>query len=412
MNDAERTEAQTVTFANGLSLVYVRRDTVAEFFGVVARVGSRDEGDTQHGLAHFVEHTIFKGTSNRRASSIINCMENVGGELNAYTTKEETYVYSIFPSGNLSRSVRLIADLVINSVFPDDELDKEREVVGEEIDSYLDTPSEAVFDDFEDLMFDGSTLGHNILGDKKSLEGFDSSECRGFLRRYYVPSNMVVFYLGAEPLSKVEAMVRQRFENLRGGSVVEHHGDFAARQCFAQAKGDGDNHQAHTVMGATVPSLYSPDRYAYALINNILGGPGMNSRLNVALRERRGLVYSVESSIASYSDCGLLTIYYGCNPEDNARCRRLVETELRRMCDTPMTKIALERAKRQYIGQMTVASASAEQTILSAARSMLFRGRIIPAGEVIEKIKAVTPEGILAAASRLSPDAFSSLTLC
>ena len=400
-----------MTFANGLSLVYVHRDTVAEFFGVVARVGSRDEDDTQHGLAHFVEHTIFKGTSNRRASSIINCMENVGGELNAYTTKEETYVYSIFPHGNAARSVGLIADLVINSVFPDEELDKEREVVGEEIDSYLDTPSEAVFDEFEDMLLEQSSLGHNILGDKESLARFHSEECCAFLRKYYVGSNMVTYYLGSEPFAKVAAMVARHFEELPAGDVSHDYISRFSTYPVWDMKGDGDNHQAHTVMGAIVPSLYSPERYAMALLNNLLGGPGMNSRLNVSLRERRGLVYSVESSISTYSECGVMSIYFGCNPEDNDRCRRLVGRELSKLMKNGLTPTALKRAKRQYIGQMTVASASSEQTILSAARSMLFRGRVIPASKVIDSIMAVTADDIENAIAYLDIRNIWALTL-
>lgn len=409
-----QSEYTIMTLDNGLQFVHVRRPSVAEIFGVATRVGSRDELPGQYGLAHFVEHTIFKGTASRRASSIINRMETVGGELNAYTTKEETYVYSIFPNGNVTRAATLIADLVADSVFPDSELDKEREVVAEEIDSYLDTPSEAVYDDFEDMIFAGSSLGHNILGNIADLSHFNSQVCRQFLKRHYYGGNMVAFYIGSESAVKVEALLRRHFAGILSDSG---EGNTPRRQevvdvpRFDKTKGDGSNHQGHTVMGARIPSLYSPQRHAFALINNILGGPGMNSRLNVALRERRGLVYSVESSLAMYSDCGLMTIYFGCNPEDTGRCRRLVENELRRLLDSPMTERSLARAKRQYVGQLTLSTASAEQSILSAARSLLFRGEVVTPKDIATQIDRLTPSDLYAAASYLAPGSFSSLTL-
>lgn len=411
----------------GLRFVHIYRDTVAEIFGTATKVGSRDELPGQYGLAHFVEHTIFKGTPTRRASSIINCMETVGGELNAYTTKEETYVYSIFPQGNVSRAVKIIGDLVNNSSFPDNELDKEREVVSEEIDSYLDTPSEAVFDDFEDLIFAGTPLGHNILGNSADLAGFDSRVCREFLHRYYRPDNMVAFYIGSESPDKIYRLLETQFpgkdavsdagqsENTchtpgmsQGALSKDSH---ALNAPFYTERGDGSNHQGHTVMGVVIPSMYSPGRQIFALVNNILGGPGMNSRLNVSLRERRGLVYSVESSLAMYSDCGLMTIYFGCNPEDTARCKKLVARELQKLVIEGITETALRRAKRQYIGQLAIATASTEQTILSAARSLLFRNEVIPVTAAIDAIQSLTADDISRVASYLDPSNFSSLTL-
>lgn len=413
----------------GLRFVHIYRDTVAEIFGTATRVGSRDELPGQYGLAHFVEHTIFKGTPTRRASSIINCMETVGGELNAYTTKEETYVYSIFPQGNVRRAVKIIADLVNNSSFPDNELDKEREVVLDEIDSYLDTPSEAVFDDFEDLIFAGTSLGHNILGNSADLAGFDSRVCREFLHRYYRPDNMVAFYIGSESPDKIYRLLEANFSvNGNASDIVfllrDNIGENSPKQqtlvstdspvknpTFDIERGDGSNHQGHTVMGVVIPSMYSPDRQIFALVNNILGGPGMNSRLNVSLRERRGLVYSVESSLAMYSDCGLMTIYFGCNPEDTSRCKKLVLRELQKLVTEGITETALNRAKRQYIGQLAIATASTEQTILSAARSLLFRNEVIPVTAAIDAIQSLTTDDVSRAATYLDPYNFSSLTL-
>lgn len=406
-----RSDYTVLTLDSGLRMVHVRRDTVAEIFGAATRVGSRDEMPGQYGLAHFVEHTIFKGTASRRAGSIINCMETVGGELNAYTTKEETYVYSIFPRGNAVRAISLIADLVKDSVFPQGELDKEREVVAEEIDSYLDSPSEAVFDDFDDMIFAGSPLGHNILGDTRSLVTFNSQVCRDFLDRYYRVSAMTLFYIGSESVSKMARIAETRFAGLRDGEVMRESVSPQAVGRFDETHGDGSNHQGHTVMGARIPSMYSPRRHAFALLNNIVGGPGMNSKLNIALRERRGLVYSAESSLSMYSDCGLMTIYFGCNPEDTPRCKRLVENELRRLSDSMLPESALRRAKRQYIGQLTISTASSEQTILSAARSLLFREEVITPADIARHIDSLTPADLHEAATTLQPEYFSSLTL-
>ena len=400
-----------VTLSSGLRLVYIKRNSVAEIFGVATKVGSRDEMPGEYGLAHFVEHTIFKGTSKRRANSIINCMESVGGELTAYTTKEETFIYSIFPQGNALRAINLISELVNNSIFPNNELDKEREVVAEEIDSYLDSPSEAVYDDFDDMLFAGSPLGHNILGNKESLGSFNSDVCRMFLNRFYRVSNMVVFYIGNESLSKISKRIEANFGELREGEIKRDNKSPIITKRFEEIRGDGSNHQGHTVMGAPIPSIYSPERHSYALINNILGGPGMNSRLNVSLRERRGLVYSVESSLAMYSDIGVMAIYFGCNPEDTQRCKRLIETELRRISDYQIPESTLRRAKRQYIGQLTIATASTEQTILSAARSVLFRNKVVTPKDIAKQIERLTSVEIHAAAQMLHPDNLSSLTL-
>lgn len=402
----------TLRFDNGLRMVHIHcSDSHVEYCGTAVRVGSRDEDSSRHGLAHFVEHTIFKGTIRRSASRIINHMEAVGGELNAYTTKEETYVYSVFPRGNFRRAVDLIADLILNSQFPDRELDKEREVVAEEIDSYLDSPSEAVFDDFDDLIFKGCSLGHNILGSRKTLDTFNSSTCLEFVRHYYSAPNMVFFYLGHLPSDKVASLVESRFNGLPDHEVKHDYRPADATLRFDERRRDADNHQAHTVMGCIVPSFYSEERFALSLLNNILGGPGMNSRLNVSLRERRGLVYSVDSTLSLYTDLGLISIYSGCNPEDNNRCIALIRKELDKISSQQLSPRTLEAAKRQYLGQQIVASASLEQIALGAARSMLFTGEILTREQVVARINTLTPDSVAKVAAYLNPSRFSILTL-
>lgn len=397
-----------LTYANGLRLVHLHRPGAAVgYFGVMVRAGSRDEAPDEHGLAHFVEHTIFKGTDSLPAMSILNRMESIGGELNAYTTKEETVVYTVFPGGNLNRAARLVADLVINSRFPAEELDREREVVADEIDSYLDQPSEAVFDDFEELIFAGNPLAHNILGRRDTLTAFTSERCRAYLRRWYVPGNMVAFYAGPLPAGRAAETIGRAFATLSGHMPVRTPQAPEPRQ-FEGVSRPVDTHQAHTVIGAPTGGFNSPDRYAMALFTNIIGGPGMNSMLNIRLRERLGLVYNVEASTDIFTDCGLLTVYYGCDPADNRRCERLVRSVVRSVADGAITPARLQKAKRQYLGQMILSGENVENRILGLARQTLLRGYVIPRAEVAERINSLTCSDIADFAASLQ---LSRLTL-
>lgn len=403
-------EPTYITLDNGLRIVCITAATPVEYFGVTVNSGSRDEQPGFHGLAHFVEHTIFKGTSHRKSYHIINRMESVGGELNAFTTKEETTIYSIAPKGNLARAAELVSDLVRNSVFPEKEIERERDVVRDEIDCYLDSPADAVYDDFEDLIFAGSQLGHNILGNREDLDRFSPPVCREYLRGNFTASRMVVFYFGPASAERVRNAVERNF------SAILTEVNPLARKApvpvapFRKEK-QIDSHQAHTVIGAQIPGMFEVDRFTLGLATNILGGPGMNSRLNVALRERRGLVYVVDASTSLLSDCGLFTIYYGCDPADNGRCRDLVERELKRLSTEALTPRALAAAKSQYLGQLTVASGNHDQSALSAACTTLFMNRIPTVEEETARINAITPESLLETAAMLSPERMSVLTL-
>lgn len=399
-----------LTLPAGLRIVYHREESMVEYCGLAVNAGSRDENPAEFGLAHFVEHTIFKGTDRRRAWHIINRMETVGGELNAYTTKEETMVYSVFPAGNLARAAELIFDLAANSMFPGSELDKEREVVADEINSYLDTPAEAVFDDFEDMIFAGSQLGHNILGSVDTVAKLTSTDCRRYLRRNYTPGNMVFFYSGPAALGAVERLATRLSAMLPSADSERTARETppAANQ-FVTSRGVG-SHQAHTVIGARIPGMYDIDRQALALLTNILGGPGMNSLLNVALRERRGLVYSVDASTAIYTDAGLFTVYFGCDPEDNDRCVKLTLREIDRLAETPLSERALSKAKKQFLGQLTVGSENREQLTLGTARATLYYGRALTPAQVYDRVMQVTPDRLLSLAATIA-SAPSILTL-
>ncbi len=390
------------TLPSGLRLVhlYIPGSAVG-YCGADVLVGSRDEDAATHGLAHFVEHTIFKGTSRRSSWHIINRMEAIGGELNAYTTKEETVVYTAFPRGNLARAAELIADLITSSTFPAAQLDKEREVVADEIDSYLDSPADAVFDDFEDLAFRGTSLGHNILGTREALDTFSPELCREYLHRWYVPSNMVIFSAGPTTPERTFRTLERAFESKFGAWEAPERpaSTFEIQDATFSESRALDTHQAHTVLGTHIPGYCSDMRYPIALYSNIIGGPGMNSLLNVALRERRGLVYTVEASTGLYSDCGLLTVYYGCDPDDNARCDRLVRSTLAELAEHPISVRRLDAAKKQYIGQMILARQNLENRILSIARQALLLGRVIAADESLDAIRSVSPATIASLAA-------------
>ena len=395
--------------ANGLRIIHRRSESPVEYCGLAVKAGSRDESPEQYGLAHFVEHTVFKGTDHRRSWHIINRMESIGGDLNAYTSEEVTVLHSSFPSGHLDRAVELMADLVAYSRFPSVQIEREREVILDEVDSYLDSPSEAIFDDFNDLLFEGSALGHNILGNEQTISSFTPDICRDFLSKYYTPGNMVFFYMGPTAPDKVFRCVERHMSVLHHTTPERPQATPPAVRPFDISRVH-DTHQAHTVIGARIPGMYADKNRAFALLNNIIGGPCMNSLLNVALRERKGYVYSVDSYTSLFTDCGELTIYFGCDPEHVKPCRRITFDILSRMAESPMKPSALEAAKKQYIGQMTVGSDNSEQVAISTGRAVLFNGYAAPREEIVERINSITPEDIRRAAEFIAPDKCSILT--
>lgn len=411
-------EYQYFTTSRGLKIIYLNTNSNAEYCGVDVAVGSRNEDSENFGIAHFIEHTIFKGTKKHTANYISNCMEQVGGELNAYTTKDETVIYSIFPKGNINRAVSLIADLVINSTFPDEQLDRERDVVLDEIDSYRDTPAEAIYDDFEEYLFEGTPMAHNILGNKNTIKTFDSVKCTTFLTKYYTASNMIFFYMGPTKPAKVLATVEKYFADisntgLRGYDAITNTFNTLPVNKVCNI----DSHQSHTIIGTLLPGVSSKLRFPLALLTNILGGPGMNARLNTILREERGLVYTIEATTSFYNNCGTFTIYFGCDEEDNDKCKQLIFKEIDKYTKTKLTKLQLDKAKRQYLGQLIVSGENKEQLALSAAHEYLVN--VMSAKENtepehisshLEEINDITPDDIFQAAQIISPEKLSVLT--
>lgn len=405
-------EYQSHILPNGLTVIHQQRDSKVSYCGVAVKVGSRDESAEQYGVAHFVEHTIFKGTLRRKSWHILNCMESVGGELNAYTTKEETNVYSAFPSEYYPKAVDLLADLVCNSQFPQTELDKERDVVLDEIASYRDSPSEAVYDDFEDMIFAGSGLGHNILGTSESLEQLNSRECMQFLSRHYRADNMVFFSYGNIVFDKLCRLVEKQFlfrENADGvvGTGCDHAGIDVVP--FSKTVKLG-NHQSHTIFGAKTFSMYDERRFALSVLNFMLAGPGMNSLLNVALREKRGYVYTVESNATLYSDTGLLAIYFGCDANHVSPCLRLIRHTLEDIANGKLTQHKLDAVKRQIVGQLLLSTENHENMALGLGKAMLNHRRVMSLQDTCEQLSTVTREQIATLSEQVLKNA-SVLTL-
>ena len=399
------------TLYNGLRFVHTEFAGAAAYCGVAVGAGSRDDGEGFAGRAHFVEHTLFKGTPRRRSWHISNRLERVGGELNAYTTKEETVVYANVPAGYAFRALDLLADIVADSIFPEGELRKERAVVEEEIKSYLDSPEESVYDEFEGLIYAGSDMAHNILGSAQSVAALGQRECRSFLERHYTPGNMVAWCAG--PLRSADAlrMAERAFARLARPDCGRVRVAPPVAPPF-DIQRDEEGYQAHTVMGMRAFDRNDPRRFALFLLNNYFGGPSMNSRLTQELRDKRGYVYAVDSSVALMSDCGLMQVYFGADRDRVGRCCRIVRRELEALASECLSPTALQNAKRQYVGQLLVASDNRENIAMNAAKSVLYYGEARDVRLTAAAIAEVSAEDVRSVAELLASQGFSRLTLC
>lgn len=395
------------TLSNGLRIIHEPSSSKVAYCGFAVDAGTRDEAENEQGIAHFVEHLIFKGTRKRKAWHILNRMENVGGDLNAYTNKEETVIYSAFLTEHFGRALELLADIVFHSTFPQNEIEKETEVIIDEIQSYEDTPSELIFDDFEDMIFRNHPLGRNILGRPDLLKKFRSEDAMAFTSRFYQPSNMVFFVLGDFNFQKIVRQVEKLLVDLPL-VTVENQRTIPPLYVPEQLVVHKETHQAHVMIGSRGYNAYDDKRTALYLLNNILGGPGMNSRLNVSLRERRGLVYTVESNLTSYTDTGAFCIYFGTDPEDVNTCLKLTYKELKRMRDVKMTSSQLMAAKKQLIGQIGVASDNNENNALGMAKTFLHYNKYESSESVFRRIEALTAEGLLEVANEMFAEEYLS----
>ena len=401
-------EVSTITLV-GTPSIYSCQPSFSDvaYCGFAVDAGTRDELENEQGMAHFVEHLIFKGTQKRKAWHILNRMENVGGDLNAYTNKEETVIYSAFLTEHFGRAFELLADIVFHSTFPQREIEKETEVIIDEIQSYEDNPSELIFDDFEDLIFRGHPLGRNILGNPELLKTFHSEDAAAFTSRFYHPGNMVFFVWGNLYFKQIIRLAEKLLADVPAVTVDNRR---TPPSLYTPEKlvVHKDTHQAHVMIGSRGYNAYDDKRTALYLLNNILGGPGMNSRLNVSLRERRGLVYNVESNLTSYTDTGVFCTYFGCDPDDVDTCMRLVMKELKNLRDTKMTSLQLAAAKKQLIGQIGVASDNNENNALGMAKTFLHYNKYESSEAVYQRIEQITPEILLEVANEMFAEDYLS----
>lgn len=397
-------EYHTMCLDSGLRIVHQHNASHVGYCGFVVDCGTRTESSPQdYGIAHFIEHIIFKGTRTRDAWHINQRMESVGGELNAYTTKEDTTFYSTFLAHDFDRACELLCDLMCNATAPQHELEKEQEVVIEEIDSYRDTPSELIYDEFENRLFAGQPLGHNTLGSAETVHGFDSRRCLDFIARNYRPDRMVFFSYGPMEWNKVCNAVK-KYYRCAAQSSEEREPSAAANAVVFPSQPQVVNmglHQSHCIVGARAYPIGHPRRTALALLNNMLGGPGMNSRLNQQLREKRGLVYTVESTVVPFTDDGYFSVYFGCDHADRDRCVRLCKNELRKFIDRKLTPRQLAAAQKQLKGQLALSTANLENNALMLGKNIMRRGCLEGLDETCARIDAVTPEQIQQVASEL-----------
>lgn len=386
---------EIIHFPNGLRLVYLHKDTAVGHFGVNVLAGSRYEQAHEEGLAHFIEHSIFKGTEKRRAFHILSRLDSVGGELNAYTAKEEIVIYASFTNTYLQRAIELISDITFHSTFPEKELEKEKEVVLDELNSYLDSPSDRIFDDFETHLFKGHPLGGNILGTEKTVRSFTKQHLKDYISRFFTLRNMVVSYVGSEPLKKVKYLVEKYFSDENSKEVLHDLGLFRPNPTFKIKESFG-NYQTHAITGGLAPGHSDVSRHGMTLLTNMLGGPALNSRLTLSIREKHGYSYSVEANYTPYADTGFWTIYLGTDSKYLEKSLRLVQKELKLLREQKMGLSQLSRAKEQLKGQIALSLEGNTGLMLGLGKSLLLFDQIDTITDIYKEIDAITAEDLLA----------------
>ena len=436
----------TYTLDNGLRIIHLPSDSKVVYCGYQINAGTRNEEPGEEGLAHFCEHVTFKGTERRKAWHILNCLESVGGDLNAYTNKEGTVYYSAILKEHIARAVDLLTDIVFHSVYPQAEIDKEVEVICDEIESYNDSPAELIYDEFENIIFKGSPLGHNILGTAEQVRSFKTEDALRFTRKLYRPDNAIFFAYGDIDFKKLVKLIRKALADDDSGKVAENAANSVGKLAeeklpqisqITQISGDENSitteksvssvksvgpenypsvgkeiagqtivmqkntHQAHVIIGTRAYDVNDSRRMPLYLLNNMLGGPGMNAKLNLTLREHNGLVYTVESTMVAYGDTGIWSIYFGCDEHDVKRCLRLVRKELDKFMQKPLSEAQLKAAKKQIKGQVGVACDNRENFALDFGKSFLHYGWEKNVDRLYEQVDEITAEQIQAVAQEL-----------
>ena len=444
----------TYTLDNGLRIIHLPSDSQVVYCGYQINAGTRNEKPGEEGLAHFCEHVTFKGTERRKAWHILNCLESVGGDLNAYTNKEGTVYYSAILKEHIARAVDLLSDIVFHSVYPQAEIDKEVEVICDEIESYNDSPAELIYDEFENILFKGSPLGHNILGTAEQVRSFKTEDALRFTRKLYRPDNAIFFAYGDIDFKKLVKLIQKAMGECPKGRELACSADCKFTETPTEERiaeetptvetpteemeaGDANHkvqsskfkvqskevqsskfnvqskvagqtivmqkntHQAHVMIGTRAYDVNDDRRMPLYLLNNMLGGPGMNAKLNLALREHNGLVYTVESTMVSYGDTGTWSIYFGCDEHDAKRCLRLVRKELDKFMQKPLSDAQLKAAKKQIKGQIGVACDNRENFALDFGKSLLHYGWEKNVDRRYEQVDEITAAQIQAVAQEL-----------
>ena len=388
------------TLKNGIRLIHKEKKGEIAHLVLMVETGTRDEKALENGLAHFVEHTIFKGTQNRKAYHILSCLDNVGGDLNAFTTKEETCIQATFLKQHFKRSLDLFADIAFHSTFPENELAKEKEVILDEINSYLDSPSDEIYDLFEEMVFKGHPLSRNILGTTELVKGFKRQDILDFMSHNYSTDQMILASIGDISFKEFEHLAMTYF-----GSQLAHLIN-KKREKFKGYTPENrilkrNNHLSHCIIGGMAPEFSSVLRMPVVMLNNVLGGPAMSSRLGLNIREEYGFAYTIESQYTAYSDVGLINVYMAVDPDSLEKAIGLVYKELDKLCQQKLGTMQLQHAKQQLIGQVALSYESGMNELLSVTRSRIMNEPIEYMDDIIRKVEAVSAEDILEVANRV-----------
>ncbi|KAB2810336.1 M16 family metallopeptidase [Phaeocystidibacter luteus] len=403
------TPHQILTLPNGLRVVHRYVDSPVAHCGLIINVGSRDENDNEQGMAHFIEHVLFKGTKKRKAYHILSRLEDVGGELNAYTGKEETILHASVLERHLPRAIELLFEIAFQSVMPEKEVNKERDVINDEISSYLDSPSELIFDDFEDLLFSGHPIGRNILGTPESLAEIDRSRLMDWMQKHYSPERMVFSIVGRFDFADVKKWIDKYASDLPTGDPRYHRRPINEYKTTYQFE-NKETYQTHAIIGNRGYGLHHADLSAMILLNNLLGGPGMNSRLNLNIREKYGFAYNIESFYTPYTDTGTFGVYVGTDKGTIDRSLRLIHRELRLLREKKLGVVQLKKAKQQLLGQIALSQENNASSMIGQGRTLLHYNKIDTFEEIAERIESVTSDAILRVANEaFDPDQLSTL---
>lgn len=401
---------QVYRLKNGMRIVHLGNKYPVAYCGVFIDAGSRDESINNWGVAHFTEHMMFKGTTNRRSHHIINRIEGIGGELNAYTTKEDTCIHATFLPQYYERIMELFSDVLLRSVFPEKEVKKEREIILDEINSYKDSPSELIFDDFEEILFKGESLGRNILGNEQSVRGIDRETIVAFRSAIYSPERVVLSSVGDIPFDKLCRWAERYFgdwqmETKYERPLIKHINYQCRRQEYSR-----NTYQTHCVIGNLAYNMKDDKRFILGVLTNMLGGPAMNSKLNLSLREKYGYAYNTEASYTPYSDTGIFSIYFGTDESNYVKCLNIIKKELKVLCAKKINSTALQKIKNQLIGQMTISAAGGEAQMFSIGKSLLVYNKVTPMEAIFRKINRISAEKLQEVANEiLTPDKLTVL---